>query len=37
MERYIHLFETEAEFNEARQNNYLEPWLSYTEDSGRVD
>ena len=37
MERYIHLFETEAEFNEARQNNYLEPWVSYTETSERVD
>ena len=37
MERYIHLFETEAEFNEARQNNYYEPWVSYTEASERVD
>ena len=35
MAKYIHLFETVAEFNEKRQNDYLEPWLGYTiENSG---
>jgi len=37
MEEYIHYFETEAEFNEARSKNYTEPWVSYTEVSDRVD
>lgn len=35
MAKYIHLFETVTEFNEKRQNDYLEPWLGYTiENSG---
>jgi hypothetical protein len=36
MGRYIHYFETETEFNEARTNNYVEPWVSYTEEVGVV-
>ena len=36
MGKYIHYFETEAEFNEARANNYIEPWVSYTEEGGVV-
>ena len=33
----MHYFETESEFNQARQGNYYEPWLSYTKSSERVD
>jgi hypothetical protein len=36
MEEYIHYFETEEDFNEARNNNYIEPWVSYIEGK-RVD
>ena len=31
---YIHYFETEADFNQARSNHYSEPWVSYTEGVG---
>lgn len=34
MGRYIHYFETEAEFNQERNNNYTEPWVSFTEGKG---
>lgn len=34
---YIHYFETEAGFSDERNNNYVEPWLFYTEVSDRVD
>ena len=35
MAKYIHLFETAAEYETTRNNNYKEPWASYTlEDSG---
>lgn len=35
---YIHLFDTEAEFNAAYNgNDYVEPWVSYTVQSDRVD
>lgn len=37
MAQYLHLFETEGEFNSARENDYKEPWVSYTEDVERVD
>lgn len=37
MNKYIHCFETEAEFNNARNNNYIEPWVSYTKGVDRVD
>ena len=30
---YIHLFQTVNEFNSARTNNYVEPWLSYTKEN----
>ena len=32
MAKYLHLFRTEAEFNQERSNNYAEPWVSYTEE-----
>ena len=31
---YIHLFNSVAEYEEARKNNYYEPWVSYTEGIG---
>ena len=31
---YIHLFKSVAEYEEARNNNYYEPWVSYTEGVG---
>ena len=37
---YLHLFETEADFKQARENNYIEPWVSVTNtgnDEYRVD
>lgn len=34
---YIHLFDTEENFNTVRSENYYEPWVSYTEDIERVD
>lgn len=34
MAKHIRHFETEAEFNQARENEYVEPWLSYTEGKG---
>ena len=30
---YIHLFQTVNEFNSARTDNYVEPWLSYTKEA----
>jgi hypothetical protein len=32
--KYYHYFGTESEYNQARDNNYEEPWLSYTEGKG---
>lgn len=32
--KYLHYFETEAAFNQARSNNYEEPWTSYTNGKG---
>jgi len=38
MGQYLHLFETEAQFDAAYNGeNYLEPWVSLTEDVDRVD
>lgn len=38
MGKYLHLYDTEAEFDEAYNgDSYLEPWVSYTEDIERVD
>ncbi len=34
MGRYTHYFESQSAFTEARSNNYIEPWLSYTEGKG---
>lgn len=34
MATHIRLFQTENEFNAARENEYIEPWLSYTEGRG---
>ena len=31
---YIHLFKSVAEYEEARNNNYYEPWVSYAEGVG---
>lgn len=36
MSKYIHLFKTKAEFRDAYLNHYKEPWLSCTEDTGKV-
>ena len=32
--KYYHYFGTESEYNQARNNNYKEPWLSYTVGKG---
>jgi len=37
MSRYIHKFDTVTEYTTARNNNYLEPWVSYTEENTKVD
>ena len=35
--QYLHKFNTTTEYTTARNNNYSEPWVSYTEDTGKVD
>ena len=37
MGKYIKHFETVAEYNEARENEYIEPWVSYTEELGGIN
>lgn len=38
MAQYLHLFETENEFQDKRNNDYFEPWVSLTiESNDRVD
>ena len=37
VKEYIHLFETENEYTTARNDNYLEPWVSYTEENTKVN
>ena len=37
MSRYIHKFDTVTEYTTARNNNYLEPWVSYTEENTKVN
>ena len=37
VKEYIHLFETENEYNTKRNFDYLEPWVSYTEESTKVN
>ena len=32
--KYIHYFGTEAAYNQERNNNYIEPWVSYTVGKG---
>ena len=32
--KYLHYFRTESAYNQARENNYVEPWVSYTEGKG---
>ena len=36
MEKYIHLFNTQAEFEAAYDSEYKEPWLSCVKESGFV-
>jgi len=35
--KYLHLFDTVAEYTTARNDNYLEPWVSYTEENTKVN
>ena len=35
--RYLHEFDTVAEYTTARNDNYLEPWVSYTEENTKVN
>ena len=37
MGKYIHLFQTKEEFNQAIDNNFTEPWVSYTKENDKVD
>ena len=37
MGRYLHLFETEGEYGAARESDYEEPWVSYTEETEKVN
>lgn len=37
MGKYIHLFQTKEEFNQAISNNFTEPWVSYTKENDKVD
>ena len=37
MSRWLHRFNTVAEYTTARNDNYLEPWVSYTEDNAKVN
>ena len=34
MGKYVHKFANQAAYNQARDNNYIEPWVSYTEGKG---
>jgi len=37
MRKYLHLFNTNSEYTEARENEYIEPWVSYTMENKEVD
>lgn len=37
MGKYIHLFQTKEEFNQAVEDTYTEPWVSYTKENDKVD
>lgn len=35
--RFLHLFETETAYTEAREERYIEPWVSLTEETKKVN
>lgn len=35
--KYLHLFENITDFQTKRANNYIEPWVSWTADNGKVN
>ena len=35
--KYLHLYEAQSEFESAYTNNYVEPWVSYTEENEEVN
>ena len=35
--KYVHLFETDAQYQQKRNNDYNEPWVSYTEETDEVN
>lgn len=37
MGKYIHLFQTKEEFNQAVEDKYTEPWVSYTKGEDKLD
>ena len=37
MGKYIHKFDTVSEFNDYRNENYKQPWLSYTSENDKMD
>ena len=37
MSKWLHRFNTVAEYTTARNDNYLEPWVSYTEENTKVN
>ena len=37
MSKWFHRFNEETDYNVARNNDYYEPWVSYTEDVERVN
>lgn len=37
MGKYIHKFNTVSEFNDYRNENYKQPWLSYTVENDKID
>ena len=37
MGKYLHLFDTVSEYTEARENDYLEPWVSLTKSNNEVN
>lgn len=37
MGNYLHLFSTVSEYTEARESEYIEPWVSYTLENEQVD
>lgn len=37
MIKYFHIFDTQSEFEDKREHNYYEPWVSYTINEKRCD